>query len=181
MKRFIFFVSTVLLSFMLVACGGNADEDTQTNDTGNNTADEAVEGTDMEDEQTGENNTEKNNTDGAVNSDAMKQKMEELGYEEFELEVEYADNKEYKVEIELKNGMIEAELEEDINNVDIEDEEAIDKLFPFVKELNIEKDTVKEDAIAEVLDVFGLDDNYEEFKLEITFSDGVELEFEDRK
>jgi len=175
MRRLLLFLSMMFLSLTLVACAGNTDRNDQTDDVDQN-ANETEQGTTTEEEQTGDDNT-----DGAVNSDDMRQKMDELDYNEFELEVEYDNNEEYEAEIEQKEGMIKAELEDEINGEDLKDEEAFDKIYPFVKQLTIEKDTDKEDVIAEVLDVFNLDDNYKKFELEITFSDGVEMEFEDRK
>src|SRR5699024_12484996 len=107
----------------------------------------------------------------------MKSKMDELDYVDFELEVDYGQDKEYEAEIEQKEGNVKADLEDEINGEDLNGQEAFDKIYPLVDKLTISKDTEKEDVIEEVLEVFDLDDDYRELELEFTFSDGVKTEF----
>lgn len=177
MKRMILFLGMLVLSLVLVACGGNDDADNQSDNMGeDNTAEESEQ---EADDSTVEDDTESDND--TADSDDMKSKMDELDYVDFELEVDYGQDKEYEAEIEQKNGNVKADLEDEINGEDLNGQEAFDKVYPLVEQLTIDKDTEKEDAISEVLDVFDLEDNYTKFELEITFSDGVKMEFEDRK
>lgn len=177
MKRMILFLGMLVLSLVLVACGGNDDADNQSDNMGeDNTAEESEQ---EADDSTVEDDTESDND--TADSDDMKSKMDELDYVDFELEVDYGQDKEYEAEIEQKNGNVKADLEDEINGEDLNGQEAFDKVYPLVEQLTIDKDTEKEDAISEVLDVFELEDNYTKFELEITFSDGVKMEFEDRK
>lgn len=177
MKRMILFLGMLVLSLVLVACGGNDDADNQSDNMGeDNTAEESEQ---EADDSTVEDDTESDND--TADSDDMKSKMDELDYVDFELEVDYSQDKEYEAEIEQKNGNVKADLEDEINGEDLNGQEAFDKVYPLVEQLTIDKDTEKEDAISEVLDVFELEDNYTKFELEITFSDGVKMEFEDRK
>ncbi|BAQ10901.1 hypothetical protein OXB_2430 [Bacillus sp. OxB-1] len=54
-----------------------------------------------------------------ADSNEMQQKMDELQYEEFELQVEYADHSEYEAEIEKKaDGSIKAEIEDSLKGVE---------------------------------------------------------------
>lgn len=177
MKRMILFLGMLVLSLVLVACGGNDDADNQSDNMGeDNTAEESEQ---EADDSAVEDDTESDSD--TADSDDMKSKMDELDYVDFELEVDYGQDKEYEAEIEQKNGNVKADLEDEINGEDLNGQEAFDKVYPLVEQLTIDKDTEKEDAISEVLDVFELEDNYTKFELEITFSDGVKMEFEDRK
>lgn len=112
----------------------------------------------------------------------MKQKMSELDYTDFELEVDYGSDQEYEAEIEQNKAKdtVEADLEDELNGDDLKGQEAFDKIYPLVEQLTIDQDTSKADAIAEVLDAFDLNDNYEALEIEITFSDGTKIEFEDK-
>src|SRR5690625_3452344 len=149
MKRMILFLSMFVLSLILVACGGNDDADNQSDDMGeNNTAEESEQGAD---DSTAEDDTESDSD--TADSDDMKSKMDELDYVDFELEVDYDQDKEYEAEIEQKNGNVKADLEDEINGEDLNGQEAFDKVYPLVEQLTISKDTEKEDAIAEVLEV----------------------------
>lgn|SRR5690625_224651 len=177
MKRMILFLGMLVLSLVLVACGGNDDADNQSDNMGeDNTAEESEQ---EADDSAVEDDTESDSD--TADSDDMNEKMDELDYVDFELEVDYGQDKEYEAEIEQKNGNVKADLEDEINGEDLNGQEAFDKVYPLVEQLTIDKDTEKEDAISEVLDVFDLEDNYTKFELEITFSDGVKMEFEDRK
>lgn len=104
-----------------------------------------------------------------------------LNFIEFKLEVEYADQKKYEAEYEVDNGNIEAEIEDDLNDIKVKGNEASQKLEPLFKELNIKQDTPKEVAIKNTLNVFGVPDDYLKFELEITFDNNTEIEFEDDK
>lgn len=184
MKKIFWFLSITLLSFVLVACGGNTDGEDQSDNgstnesttTEDNTDDTQQEETDQADDQTTDDDQ-----DSAGEADDMMQKMDELDYKDFELAVDYGQDKEFEADIEQKNNGVEADLEDDINGENLNAEAAFDKIYPNVEKLNIDKDTDKEDAIAQVLEAFELDDNYEEFELEIKFKDGNKIEFEDRK
>src|SRR5699024_11962166 len=85
------------------------------------------------------------------------------------------------LEIEQDEGRpIEAEIEDEVNDVYLKGEEAFDELYPKVKALSIDKDTDKDEAIKDALETFDLDEDYEKFEIEITFNDGSELEYEDK-
>src|SRR5690625_3918560 len=111
----------------------------------------------------------------------MVTKMEQLDYVDFELAVEYDEDQEFEVSLELDDhGEVEADIEDDLNGVRLYGQEAFATIYPLVEQLTITQDTTQDEAIKQVLAVFGLEDNYREFELEITFKDGVKVEFEDR-
>lgn len=103
-----------------------------------------------------------------------------LNFTDFELDVDYAKNIEYEADYELDNGDIEAEIEDDFNDLKLKGDEAFDKLEPMLQKLNITQETTKEEVIQDTLNVFDLPSDYTKFELEITFDDGTEIEFEDR-
>lgn len=172
------FLSTAILTLTLVACGGNDGGNTASNEpndenmTESNQENGDTNATDDEAEESDNNETTSND---------MKAKMDELDYSDFELEVDYDPDQEYEAKVEQKEGNVKADLEDEINGEELNGQEAFDKIYPLVKQLTISKDTEKEDAIAEVLEAFDLEDDYRKFELELTFSDGVKMEFEDRK
>ena len=82
----------------------------------------------------------------------MKNMMDELNFDEIEIEISYGKDQEYEVEIERhSNDDIDAEIEDELNGEDINDDlEAFNKLYPKVKQLDIEQDTDKEEVIKQV-------------------------------
>ena len=121
-------------------------------------------------------------TESAESADNIHEKMGDLAYSDFELAVDYANDLEYEVELEKSsNNTVKAEIEDDLNNVRKSGAEAFDDLYPLVEKLTITQETSKADAIQEVLNIFNLADDYQEFELEIRFDDGTKLEFDDKK
>lgn len=117
------------------------------------------------------------------NQEEMQNKMDELNYTDFELDVDYEDNQSYEAELETRNQdqTIDAEIEDDLNGVNLKGREAFNELYPLVEQLTIDQNTSKEDTIDEILNVFGLSTDYQKFELEITFKDGPTMEYEDKK
>ncbi|MFL0364337.1 YusW family protein [Bacillus sp. PK3_68] len=113
----------------------------------------------------------------------MKGKMADLGYKEFELEVSYGKNKEYEAEIEQdkKSHTFEVKIEDELNGVEVEGEEAFRLLYPCLKKLEIKHRTPKRQAIRKALGAFGLPAGYKKFEIEIVFKDGSKLEIEDER
>lgn len=182
MKRILLLIAMFVLALMVTACGdqndndNNASQDDGTTNEDNNQNDTDVDNQDNNDGTDGDTTTKNNDTSGDMNS-----KMEELDYTDFELEVGYGKNKEYEAEIDLDNGNIKADLEDEINGEDLNGEEAFNKIYPNVEKLTIDQKTAKEDAIKETLKAFNLDDNYVKFNMELTFKDGTKIEFGDKK
>ncbi|MCR1834787.1 YusW family protein [Oceanobacillus caeni] len=182
MKRILFLASIFILALTLVACGGNNNDnnDTTTNqgaDVTNNENQDTNEADDKAGNDT--NDTATNNNNG---TEDMRAKMDELNYDDFELSVKYDGDKEYEASLEKnQDGSVEADLEDEINGVDIHGQEAFDEVYPKVKELTIEQNTNKDDAIQQALDAFSLESNYKEIELEIKFKDGTKIEFKDNK
>lgn len=169
MKRVLTFFTVAILTLLLAACGSDNNNMDNTDGDTNNAP---------EVDSNGNNNQA---TDDA-STDDMQGKMADLPYTDFELEVDYGADQEYEAEIEQskEKGEIKADLEDELSGKDFDGQEAFDEIFPLVEKLTISQETEKDDAIEQVLEVFDLDDDYEKFELEITFSDGTKIEFEDR-
>lgn len=181
MKRITLLVGMFIVAITLVACGdNNSDDADKDQDTGmaNNENQDNNEDENADDDQANNDDTNADNEDD--DNDEMKQKMDDLDYSEIEVEIDYGKNKEYEAEIEQDNGVIEADLEDEINGDDLNGKEAFDKIYPNVKKLTIDGDTDKADAIKQTLDAFDLDSDYQEFELELTLQDGEKIEFEDK-
>jgi len=169
MKKIFLFIALMALTLVVVACGTTKDDD-------NKVENDSVVETD------GDAGTDSDQTENSGNQEDMQSKMDELDYTEFNLDVDYANQKKYEAELEKNSdNSTEAEIEDSINDVKKKGAEAFDELYPLVKQLTIVQETTKEEAINEVLKVFNLEDNYKEFELEITFTDGTKIEFEDKK
>lgn len=208
MKKLTLFLSLFAMSLFVVACGGtsntndtpdnndqvvednndgatndsNATDDNggedQTNDDTTGTNNDGTDGTNNDD--TNSNNTDAGKTDIGDADEVAK--MNNLDYIDFELQVEYAGHKEYEAELELSHdNRVKAEIEDDLNGVKTKGSQAFDELYPLVEQLTITSSTPKEEAIQEILKVFNLESNYEQFEAEIKFKDGTKIEFEDRK
>lgn len=174
MKKWLTLLIIAMFTVVLGACG-NDDKDDQDN-TNNTEKQEASDtGTTHKDE-----NDKKETNKNEDNSD-MKKEMDELDYSDFELEVSYGNDQEYEAEIEQKSGKIQADLEDEINGMDVNGQEAFDNIYPKVKKLNVDRDTEKTEVIKQVLEAFELEDDYQKFEVEFKFKDGTKLSFEDRK
>ncbi|MBY0123779.1 YusW family protein [Bacillus sp. S/N-304-OC-R1] len=176
MKRILFIFSSVFCITLLIACGG------QTNETDNKT---------NQNNATQNNNNNNNNNGKATNinnsylqntqdQNEMKSKMKSLNFSEFDLEVSYAEQKDYEVEINHDNsGLIGGQVDDDLNNVHLRGKDAFDRIYSKVEKLTISKDTNKKDAIDQILKTFDLPANYIKFELEIIFNDGTSMEYND--
>lgn len=177
MKRILWLAAIAMLALTLAACGSGGTG--ENNDT---TADEGTDETTNEDQNnnTGEQDSSSTNDSTTNTSEDMQTKMENLDYGDFELSVEYEGDTSFDASLETnQKSDVDAELEDDQSNVDINGQEAFDQVYPNVNKLSIDAETSKEDAIQQTLDAFSLESNYEEFELEITFKDGEKIEFED--
>ena len=192
MRKAIVLCSAMFIVLFLAACGDDVT-DTDTNENNDvSTLEDDAENTEEQEQVADDDEAvneavekqEDNNIDEseqAEDQDDMKKMMEDVNFDEIEIEISYGSDQEYEVEIERHdNGDVKAEIEDELTGEDIDNDlEAFNKLYPLVKQLEMEQATDKEDVIQQVLDVFDLEDDYEEFEVEIKFDDGTELSYED--
>lgn len=169
MKRIIMMCSFVLVIYM----AGCANKNTEgVNEDGQEVMNQA------DNEQLVETPAQQGQSD----QEYFQSQMDKLTFNEFEVEVKYANDKEYEAEIDKKsNGMYKAEVEDELNNRYLQDREAFDDIYSKIQTLDITSNSTQDDVIEQVLKAFGLPNDYIKFEIEIHFDDGKKLEFEHRK
>lgn len=101
-------------------------------------------------------------------------------FTKFELEVEYDNNVKYEADYEAE-GNGEAEIEDDLNEVSLKGDEAYTELSPRLEQLNFDSNSDDQEVISQVMEVFGLQDDFKEFELEVTFEDGTKKKYEEKR
>ena len=149
----------------IFAAGCNNNDDAQNNNQAN-------------DNQTTENDN-MNNT--ATDNNNMATNESPYSFREFDLEVKYDNNKEYEASYENDNEGVEASIEDDLKNEKVKGNDAVDRLDPIFKKLDIDANTSEADVLSKVVSAFGLDENYQVIDLDITFNDGTEKEYRNNK
>lgn len=174
MRKIFLLPAALLLAFGLSACGDNSTNEAPVPDviTDEDTA------TPEKDPSGDADRTTQEEGEGD-----MQKKMDDLAYNEFELEVEYRDtNGEYETELKKReDGSIKAKLDDTLNDVQKEGNDAFKDIYPIIKGLSIDQDTSKEDAIKQALEAFDLPEDYTEVELEIDFKEGGNKEYQDAK
>ncbi|MGE8077737.1 YusW family protein [Peribacillus loiseleuriae] len=122
---------------------------------------------------------------GNVNVDQDQIQNTELAsnvkFKEFELDVEYADGKEYSADVDTMGSYMEASIKDEVNGERIYGDDAMNQLKTKFDQLTFTKDTSDNEVIKEVLQVFKLDENYQDFELDVHFDDGTKKEYKHRK
>lgn len=153
---------------VIAGCNNTA---TDTNDTNgdNTTTENAV-----------ENNAGNNTGNNADNRD----QDFKFSFTDFDLNVNYQDTaKNYKAAYRAKtdNEAMEVTVQDPKANVTLTGDEAMDKLKPLLDQLKFDKDTPDQEVIDQVVDVFQLDKDYQNFDLKVVFTDGTKKEYKDQK
>src|SRR5699024_4809232 len=180
MRKVIVLFSAIFMVLFLAACSTDDGADSG-DDNDVPTAEDEAENTDEQDQADDDNNDIDESVEGEEDKDVddsqqaedqadMKKLMDDLNTDELDIEISYGSDQEYEVEIDHHdNGDIGADVEDEVSGEDLDNDlDAFNKLYPLVKQLEIEQDTDKEEVIQQVLDVFDLEDNYEKFEVEIT-------------
>lgn len=90
----------------------------------------------------------------------------------FDLDVEYKNDVSFDVEYTNNQNKVTAEIEDEINNVQLKGDEANKRIVKAFELLNFEENTNDEEVRSQVLEAFNLDENFKEFELEIKFETG---------
>lgn len=185
MKKVVLSIFLVLMIGVLGACGSNNNKDDSTNKQNDVTDNPEVSKTNNNVAENEDTDSNKNNEAAVADPDKnldMSEKMGDLNFAEIEVEIDYGNDKEYEAEVEKKaSGDYEAKVEDELANTYLKGQEAFDHLYPILQKLDVNPDSTKEDVISTVLNAFELEDNYKEFEVEITFSDGTKQKYEDKK
>ncbi|MFE4522901.1 YusW family protein [Cytobacillus firmus] len=104
-----------------------------------------------------------------------------FNFTNFDLEVEYKDNKTIDVDYENEKNGMEAAYLDDLADEKLTSDEAMEKLTPIFEGLSFDQNTENQEVINQVKDAFSVDDNYQTFELEVKFPDGTEKEYSETK
>lgn len=188
MKNITQFLFTVMLIGVLAACGGgNSDNNEEQNgmtDTDNNVTEENDLATDDDGLGTDNDNSQEdketsNDTTQGDDQVIIKETMDGIGLAEIEISIDYPNDTDFEVEVDQNSqGVYEVELDDEVNNKQLRGMDAFDAISSNLEKLDITKDSSKEDVIAQVIDAFGLNDDYQEYDIEVIFSDGTKMDFE---
>ncbi|GHI00080.1 YusW family protein [Neobacillus kokaensis] len=171
MNRILLIFLSVFCIALLTACGGRTTETDNNTDRNNIAQNDIVKTT---------NRNNSNHLQNTHDQYKMKSQMEKLDFSEIDLEVSYAEQKEYEAEINHDNsGFIGGEVDDDLNNKQLRGKAAFDSIYPKVEKLTFSKGTNKKDAIDQILQSFDLPANYTKFELEIIFNDGTKMRYVD--
>jgi hypothetical protein len=173
MKLFKGILTLSLLLGLLSACNNDTKVDKDV--TGNNsTVDETTNNNTTNNTGTNQNNNENERT-------KLKAADVNYAFTDFDLDVEYADNKSYDVEYENDGNNIYAELDDKIKGVKYKGDQAYENYVNALKQLTFDNTTSDEEVRKEVLKAFTLDENYQSFELEVKFKNGEEKHYHDNK
>lgn len=150
----------IFLAFFIVGCSGNTP------------GEEAIE---YEPQST--DNFENISYDPTEQSERTKQVSKTLPFTLFNLEIDYVDTLSYEIDYRHTGNQTKAVIDE-LGEEKIMGKKALNQLTPHFKELSFDEDSSEDEVIADVLSVFGLDETFKEFKLEVTFSNGEQVEYE---
>ncbi|MBS4194958.1 YusW family protein [Lederbergia citri] len=118
-----------------------------------------------------------------ANDQNAAEKMKELNFTNFDLEVQYDNDLDFDFEYEQRsdNGEYKAEMKDRINDRELKGMEAFSLIYTQLKDLDINTNTPKEDVIQNILQRLNLSDNYKSFDLEYILKDGSKIEIKDNK
>lgn len=108
----------------------------------------------------------------------MKKLLDDTYFKEVEVEVDYADDKEYMFEIDEDNNNIKAKVEDRFTDVKLHGLEAFDFIFERMEQMNVTPLTDNEKVTEKILSAFNLPKDYDEIEVEIVFRDGSKLDYE---
>ena len=148
----------------------NTTSDTGTGNTGAN---------DMGTDNTGTNNAGQNGNENQQNGTQAANVNFPFTY--FELDVDYANDISYNAEYANDGNNIAAEFEDEKNNVDTNGDQAYNSIRPSLEKLTFDENSSDEDVRKEVIQAFGLDENYTEFELEVKFQNDKVKHYRDKK
>mgnify|MGYP005830498149 CR=1 FL=1 len=157
MKKTLSVLSALSMSVFLGACTGD-DEAADNQETVTDMQEETVDEEEFTDE-----------------------RAEGIKFNYFEINVEYPDMLEaaYEVEYEKEDDGLEASLDDNINDEELEGAQAFETLYPiFTEQLNFDETTDQEEIVSQLVEGFNLREDFEFMEVDIDLSNGETIEFE---
>lgn len=102
------------------------------------------------------------------------------GFTQFDLSIDVDGKDAIEADYDVDKEETEAEFENKLNNVKLDDKEAIDELHLLFMDIRLTSETTDEEAIDNILQWFEID-TYSKFDLEVEFDDGTKLNINDTK
>lgn len=104
-----------------------------------------------------------------------------IAYDYFDMVVDYQDlETAYAVEYEKDGNGLDIDITDNIDHTEYDttdDSEAFEDLLPAFNQLEFDENTPDEEVAQQLVDAFGLRDDYESIELEVDFTEGGEKEF----
>ncbi|TYR76910.1 hypothetical protein FZC79_04230 [Rossellomorea vietnamensis] len=104
-----------------------------------------------------------------------------IAYDYFDMKVDYQDlENAYAVEYEKEGEGQDVDITDNINNKEYDttdDSVAFGDIQPAFSELEFDEDTPDEEVAQQLVDAFGLREDYERIELEVDFTEGGEKNF----
>lgn len=101
-----------------------------------------------------------------------------FGFTKFDLDIDIDGKDAIKAEFDIETNKVEAEFENNLENIKLKGDQAMTKLTEFFTAIKISKDMPKQEAIDTILKHLNID-AYSEFDLEVKFDEGTILDIED--
>ena len=149
------FLMIPLLVGVLYGCNDDNDIDQDEVVTGNNETTQT--------ENTANDTTEQTTTDTGNT---------EYNFTHFDLDVDYPNDISYDVEYTVNQDVVTAEVDDEINKVELKGDAAYDQLAPQLAKLTFDENSSDEDVLNEVLTAFNLAKDYQDIELEVKFNNG---------
>lgn len=103
-----------------------------------------------------------------------------FNFTHFSLDVDYDNDISYDVEYENESDGISAEIEDEVNNVHLEGNEAFKKLSKQLEMLTFTAQSADDEVLKQVKDAFQLDESYRKIEVEVRYNDGTKKEYKFR-
>ncbi|SOB98650.1 YusW-like protein [Ureibacillus xyleni] len=120
---------------------------------------------------TGQTENTQNVTAGQTTNDQNTENTQ-YNFTHFDLDVDYANDFSYDVEYNNNQDVATAEIDDEINKVELKGDDANNQLAPQLKKLTFDENSTDEEVVNEVLSAFELEDNYQNIELEVKFNNG---------
>jgi len=186
MKKFITLFAVSFILLFAAACNSQMDDsgiqdDNESLETSKNNVEENVD--DVEGEAGIDESESTQEAEPAQDDDQyMRKKLAEVDFRDIEIEVDYAQGKEFEAEIDYhENKPVKAKVENELNNELMSGKEAFDFIFDRVSDIDFSSGRSDADIIADVIAAFDLPEDYVKIEIEVEFNDGTEREVEHRK
>ncbi|MBT2569292.1 YusW family protein [Planococcus sp. ISL-110] len=117
-------------------------------------------------------------TDSEGTENTSPEASETFGFTEFEVNADFPDMDDMiEINYEEDRDEIEAEYKNKMTETDLSGNDAMDEIEPGLSQLELTPDTADDDAIAQVIAAFGIEDDFTEIEIEVKYPDGTEKEY----